>query len=430
MKERFLIRGLGGKKRLNGEISVGGAKNAALKLFAATLLFKGPVVIDNIPDIEDARRMAEILDDMGALVERLDRRKYKIDTSPVSTGVVNAEMAKRIRASVVLTGPLLSRFGHVSLPHPGGDVIGARPIDFFLSGFKAMGAVIELKNEQYTISTKNKKLKGTEIFFPFQSVTGTETFMMAGVLAQGKTVIKNAAMEPEIVELAEFLIAGGAKIAGAGTPTIIVEGGGDLSLKKPWKVMPDRLEAGSFLILGALAADNIEITDCRPDHLESVIELLRRSGVSIETKKDKLIIKNNAEQKTSSWKAVNLKTHEYPGFPTDLQAPMVVFLTQVMGESLVFETIFEGRLSFAENLVYMGADIKVWDPHRASVRGATPLRGRELESPDIRAGLAFLIAGLIAKGESVTNNVYHIDRGYEAIEKRLLTLGASIERVR
>ncbi len=194
--------------------------------------------------------------------------------------------------------------------------------------------------------------------------------------------------------------------------------------------MPDRLEAGSFLILGALAADNLEITDCRPEHLESVIELLRRSGVVIETKKDKLILRNNAANKNGAWKAVNLKTHEYPGFPTDLQAPMVVFLTQMAGESLVFETIFEGRLSFTENLIYMGADIKVWDPHRASVRGPTPLRGRELESPDIRAGLAFLIAGLIAKGDSITNNVYHIDRGYEAIEKRLSALGASLERVR
>lgn len=278
MKERFLIRGLGGKKKLNGQIAVGGAKNAALKLFAATVLFKGPVLIENIPDIEDARRMAEILDAMGASVERVDRRAYRIDTTSVESGVVNAEMAKRIRASVVLTGPLLSRFGFVTMPHPGGDVIGARPIDFFLSGFKAMGAEIDFRNEQYTISVKgkNKKLKGTEIFFPFQSVTGTETFMMAGVLARGKTIIKNAAMEPEIVELADFLIAGGAKITGAGTATIVIEGGELLVMKKNWRVMPDRLEAGSFLILGALAADNLEITDCRPEHLESVIELLRR----------------------------------------------------------------------------------------------------------------------------------------------------------
>lgn len=430
MKEKFLIRGLNGKKKLEGSIPVGGAKNAAIKLFAATLLYKSPVTLGNVPDIEDTRRITDILADLGAVTERLDRRLYRIDTSEVSGGTVNPEMARRIRASIVLTGPLLARFGEVILPHPGGDVIGARPIDFFLAGFEKMGATIEEKNDRYRIATRGKKkLRGTEIFFPMPSVTGTETFMMAGVLAQGKTLIKNAAMEPEIVELANFLIEGGARIEGAGTPVVTIEGGELLSSKKEWRVMPDRIEAGSFLFLGALATKNLEITNCIPEHLESVIHLLRQSGVSVETTKNSIRLKNNTER-SSLWKGVNIKTHEYPGFPTDLQAPAVVYLTQVKGESLVFETIWDGRLNFTSDLVAMGADIKIWDAHRALVKGPTPLRGRELEGPDIRAGLAFLIAGLIASGESLVNNVYHIDRGYEAIEKRLAPLGANIMRVR
>ncbi|HYF10537.1 MAG TPA: UDP-N-acetylglucosamine 1-carboxyvinyltransferase, partial [Candidatus Paceibacterota bacterium] len=388
MKEKFLIRGLNGKKKLEGSIPVGGAKNAAIKLFAASLLFKSPVTLGNVPDIEDTRRITEILEDLGAVTERLDRRLYRVNTKAVAGGTVNPEMAKRIRASIVLTGPLLARFGEVILPHPGGDVIGARPIDFFLAGFQRMGASVEWKNDRYRISARGKKkLRGAEIFFPMPSVTGTETFMMAGVLAEGKTVIKNAAMEPEIEELAEFLRRGGASITGAGTPVITIEGGELLSSKKPWQVMPDRIEAGSFLFLGALAAKNLEITDCVPEHLESVIHFLRQSGVPIETGKDSIRISGNTE-KSSLWRGVNLKTHEYPGFPTDLQAPAVVYLTQVKGESLVFETIWDGRLNYTEDLVAMGADIKIWDAHRALVKGPTPLRGRELEGPDIRAGLA------------------------------------------
>lgn len=430
MKDKFLVRGLSGKKKLKGSIAVGGAKNAALKLLATTILFKGPVVLNNLPDIEDVRRMTEILSDLGASVERLGKHSYRINTDTLNKNEVDQNMGRRMRASIVLTGPLLARFGEVTLPHPGGDVIGSRPIDLFLSGFKSMGASVEWRGERYRIHTpKKKKLRGASIFSALQTVTVTETLLMAGVLAEGKSVLKNAAMEPEIKELADFLSAGGAKISGAGTPTISVEGGGLLKAEKAWSVMPDRIEAGSFLILGALAAENLEITDCLPEHLESVLNLLRLSGVPMKIKKNSIFISGN-DSRVGSFQAINVKTHEYPGFPTDLQAPMVVFLTQAKGESLVFETIFEGRLAYTADLVSMGADIKMWDPHRVMVKGPTPLRGRELEGPDIRAGLAFLIAALVAKGESVLNSVYHIDRGYESIEKRLALLGAKVERVR
>ncbi len=274
-------------------------------------------------------------------------------------------------------------------------------------------------------------MQGTELFFRVQSPTATETFIMAGVLAEGTTVLKNCALEPEIKNLADFLISCGADIKGAGTTTIEIKGGSLLrSEGSPHRVIPDRLEAGSFLILGALCAETLEIADCEPSHLESITELLKLSGVPIKVGKNNITVASNGKIKNSTFRSVNVKTHEYPGFPTDFQAPMSVFLTQVTGEALIFETIFEGRLSYAEDLVRMGADVKIWDAHRMAVKGPTPLKGRELEAPDIRAGLAYLIAAAVAKGESVINNVYYIDRGYEAIEKRLRPLGLEIERMR
>jgi len=430
-QERFLIKGLKGKKTLKGKITVGGAKNAALKLFAAALLPKGEVIFENVPDIEDIRRMAELIVELGGEVERLAPNTYRIDGREIKNGAINPELAKRFRASVVLIGPLLARFGKVELPQPGGDVLGkSRPIDFFINAFGRMGAKVIEKDDGYIFSAP-KKLKGAKIFFPFQTVTGTEAALMAATLAEGTTTIKNAAMEPEIADLANFLNLCGASVSGAGTPTIIVEGKKKLTPPlKPYRIMPDRLEAGSFLILGALAADELEIAGCVPEHIESLFELLSRSGVKFTVKKDSIIIKNNGATPNSKFKAVNIRTHEYPGFPTDLQAPMTVFLSQVSGESSVQETIFDGRLNYTEDLVRMGADIKVWNPHRVAVVGPSTLHGRELESPDIRAGLAYLWAAIIAEGESIINNVHHIDRGYERIEKRLRNIGVRIDRVR
>ena len=326
----------------------------------------------------------------------------------------------------MLTGPVLGRFGKVSFPHPGGCVIGERPIDIFLEGFKKMGASVRVRGDSYIVETKGG-LKAANIFLKNQSVTATETFMMAAVLARGETVIKNAALEPEVEDLANFLISGGAKISGIGTTTIKIKGGKVLSARgKIHTVLPDRIEAGSFLILGALAARSLEIKKCNPLHIESLIEMLRACGVAMSIGKTSIKVYG---AKTKQIKAVNIKTHEYPGFPTDIQAPMTVLLTQAFGESLVFETIFEGRLNYTESLSGMGANIKIMDPHRIIINGPTKLHCKVLESPDLRAGLAFVIAAIVAKGSSVIHNVYNIDRGYERVEECLRDIGVDIMRV-
>lgn len=433
MNERFYITGFAGKKKLEGVIPVSGAKNAVLKAMAATILFKGKVELTNVPEIEDALRMLDLLKELGAEVDG-ENGKYTIDTGGVSSGNLATDISKKLRASIVLSGPLLSRFGKVSFPHPGGCVIGARPIDLFLDGFEKMGALVSVENDgeraRYVIKAPKGGLRGAEIFFRSQSVTGTETFMMAGVLAKGDTIIKNAALEPEIYDLAQFLNSAGAKIEGAGTPTIKIKGMGLLSARKKYVTPPDRIEAGSFLILVALCGKDVTVSNCEPAHLESLIEILCYSGIDLIVGKNFIRVKNDVKKGgKNKIRAVNLKTHEYPGFPTDLQAPMSVYLTQAVGESQVFETIFEGRLNYLESLVRMGANITIMDPHRAIVRGPTPLVGKELESPDLRAGLAFVIAAIVAKGDSVIHNVYNIDRGYEKIEERLSEIGVSITRI-
>jgi UDP-N-acetylglucosamine 1-carboxyvinyltransferase len=292
-----------------------------------------------------------------------------------------------------------------------------------------MGAEVVVEDTRYTITAKGGKLTGAEIFFSVPTHTGTETLMMAAVLAEGVTTLKNCAMEPEIVDLADFLNSCGAHIMGAGTPTVVIDGGGLLHAGgRPHRCIPDRIEAGSFLILGALCADELVISDCNPQHLEVLIEMLRSSGVPIEIDASRIMLHNNSAVKNNSLRAIDIKTHEYPGFATDLQAPMVVYLTQVSGEGVVFETIFEGRLNYVDDLVRMGAHITTWDAHRAEVRGPTPLVGRALGSPDLRAGLAFVIAASVAKGNSLIDNVYYIDRGYEAIETRLKNIGLDIMR--
>jgi UDP-N-acetylglucosamine 1-carboxyvinyltransferase len=427
MQDKFLIKGLGGKKTLEGSVVVGGAKNAALKLMAASILFKDEVTLKNIPDIEDVKRMADLLMGIGINVDRKGKHSYLFKVQPKYTTKLPADISKRLRASIVLTGPVLGRFGKVSFPHPGGCVIGERPIDLFLEGFKKMGASVRVSGDSYIVETKSG-LKGAELFLKNQSVTATETFMMAAVLAKGETVIKNAALEPEVEDLARFLVSGGAKITGVGTTTIKIKGGRVLSARgRIHMVLPDRIEAGSFLILGALAARELEIKKCNPTHLESLIETLRSAGVKMDIGKTSIKVFGGAS--AASIKAVDIKTHEYPGFPTDLQAPMTVFLTQAHGESLVFETIFEGRLNYTESLSTMGANIKTMDPHRIIINGPKLLHGKILESPDLRAGLAFVIAAVIAKGSSVIHNVYNIDRGYERVDECLRDIGVDIIRV-
>jgi len=424
-KEKFVIQGLGGARTLSGEISVNGAKNDVLKVMSASLLFADEIKIKNVPDIEDVLRMEELLEALGTEMKKTkDTRSFswkKISSE------VPADISKRFRASIVVSGPLLARTGKVSFPHPGGCVIGARPIDLFIEGFKKMGAIIKEDDKGYSVIAKNG-LTGANIFFRNQSVGATETFMMAGVLAKGKTILENCAMEPEIQNLANFLVKCGAKIKGIGSTTMEITGGKLLQAKgKAYATLPDRLETGSFLLLGALAAKDLTIKNCEPLHVKSLIEALQYSGVVLDVGKNSIRVRGD-KYEIASLRAVNIKTHEYPGFPTDLQSPMTVYLTQVEGESVVFETIFEGRLSYIYELVRMGANITMWDANRAMVKGPTSLKGKWLESPDIRTGYAFVIAGIIAKGETVIHNVYYIDRGYANIEGRLKKIGVSILR--
>ena len=431
MTEAFLVKGLGGKRELQGTIRVAGAKNAALQALAFSVLFAGTVQYENIPEIEDTRRMLEILKLLGVSVEIGDHTAT-LTCGDTLSSIISEEHAKRMRASVILTGPILARTGEVRFPHPGGCVIGKRPVDIFIDSYRKMGAEVEETDTEFIVRVPDKKgtrtLRGADIFMRVVSVTATQTLMMAAVLADGTTTLRNAALEPETVSLADYLNACGAQISGAGTSTIVITGTGLLSANgRVYQVPPDRIEAGSFAILGALAARELIIDKCNPREVQAVIETLRQAGVHIETNENQIIVKNKKE--AHAFTTVDIKTHEYPGFPTDCQAPMVVFLTQATGESLVFETIFEGRLNYTEGLVRMGANIKMWDSNRATVKGPEELHGKELEGPDIRAGIAYVIAGIVAKGETTIHNAYYVDRGYERIEERLRGIGADIERI-
>ena len=422
MTERFVVEGLGGKKTLSGEIRVGGAKNAILKGLAATILFEGDVMLTNVPQIEDVASECAILENMGASVVQKDDHTYVVNTDGVTKSELPDELARKIRASIVFAGPLLARFGKVVFPHPGGDVIGPRPINLFLEGFTKLGATVVLENDSYTVTAE--KLKGTEITFEPISVTATETLMMAATLAEGTTVLRNAAREPEITDLAFYLNECGAQITGAGTDTMTIVGGGMLRANGiSYDTPPDRIETGTFVLLGALAGERVRVTNCIPEHISALTEMLQRSGVQLEIGKDFIGVTGCSEPK-----AMNVRTTEYPGFATDLQPPLAVYLTQAAGMSLLTETIWKGRLAYTADLVRMGAHIELLDAQHAHIEGPTPLHAAELKSPDIRAGLAFLMAATIAEGTSTIDNVYHIDRGYEHIEERLSKLGLNIKR--
>ncbi len=415
----FIIEG---GYQLSGKLPVAGAKNLALKAIAASLLSKDDMDLVNVPEIEDVKRQFEILERLGASVNKLAKGVYKVNTSKVSSGLMPRDLVNKLRASTVLTGPLLARFGEVELSHPGGCKIGRRPIDLFLKGFQSLGVeVTETKDLTYKL--RAKKLKGGIIVFPKISVTGTETMMLAGVLADGFTKLINAALEPEIVALANYLNSQGARISGAGTPIINIEGVKELGAGE-FIMMPDRIEAGTFIMLALATNSQITVTNCQPEHLEVPLSVWRDMGAEFDISQNEILVKH--------WKnlrAVDIKTHEYPGFVTDMQSSMTVLLTQATGHSLVHETIFEGRLFFTDVLNQMGADITLCDPHRVIIQGPRQLEGRTIEAPDARAGLALLTAALAAKGKSIIKNVYPIDRGYEFLEERLKNIGASIMRV-
>lgn len=414
MADYFVIKG---GKKLEGEICIGNAKNASLKILAASILASEPIKIPNLSQIEDISRMKELLADLGAKFD-----SESLNSTRIKKTDLNYKIADRFRASIVLTGPILARYGRVSFPHPGGCTLGKRPINFFIDGFKALGARVQKTGQIFTVSSK--KLIGGKFVFPNVSVTGTENMMMAATLAKGKTILKNSACEPEIENLAAFLNSLGAKISGAGTPIIEIEGVETLS-GGTWNGMPDRIEAGTFIILAAATRSRLKIKNCDPSHLDILLSLLQNAGVNLEIGTDYVIVKPSKKLK-----AIDIKTREYPGFATDLQAPLTVLLTQSEGISLVHETIYDGRLFYTDILNQMGADIIMADPHRIIVRGPTKLHGKKIYSPDIRAGMALIIAALIAKGESVVDNIYQIDRGYEKIDERLRALGADIKRVK
>ncbi len=417
---KFIIQG---GYKLSGEIAVSGAKNSALKIIPAAILSSEPITIKNLPIIEDVDRSLELLECLGAKIKR-SGHQAEINTSGIKSSELNASMADKFRGSIMFVGPLLARFGEAKFPHPGGCVIGAgeRPIDLFLEGYKAFGAEIdESSGEFYHI--KAKKLKPADYFFPLVSVTATESMLMTASIIPGKTVLKNCAMEPEIEALANYLNKQGAKIIGAGSPTITIYGAKKLKAGV-FKVIPDRIETGSFAILAAAANSEITITHCNPEHIMTLLIVLRKIGADFEVGPDWIKMK-----KRGPILAHNIKTHEYPGFATDLQSPFVVLMTQARGTSLVHETIYDRRLIWTDMLSQMGADITMCDPHRVVINGPSRLNGRRLISPDLRAGIALVIAGLIAKGRTEIDNIYQIDRGYEKLEERLAKIGAHIKRV-
>ncbi|MFA6296154.1 MAG: UDP-N-acetylglucosamine 1-carboxyvinyltransferase [Patescibacteria group bacterium] len=423
---KFIITG---PNKLSGEIKVAGAKNNALKVIAATVLTDQEVILKNIPDIEDVHVMFEILKDLGGNVEKINDHEYKVQTKEIKKTELNKNLVAKLRASIMFLAPLLTRVNEVKFPFPGGDIIGKRPIDIYLDGLDQFGVEIKFERDYYHLKRTNEKLKATKFVFPIISHTVTESLIMSGVLAEGKTVLINTACEPEIVSLAEFLNSLGAKITGAGTPNIEIEGVPSLSGGE-FTAIPDRIETGTFAILGALTGGDLKITNCEPSHLEVFWKVLKHIGVNFEIGKD--FVKINPSEDLNVCKGLNaceVRTHEYPGFATDLQAPATILLTQAKGLSMVHETIYEGRLFYTDSLNKMGANIIMCDPHRIVVQGPTKLYGAKLESPDIRAGIALVIAALIAEGKSEIDNIYQIDRGYEKIEERLRNLGANIQRV-
>ncbi|MFH1564794.1 MAG: UDP-N-acetylglucosamine 1-carboxyvinyltransferase [bacterium] len=416
----FIIQG---RTKLSGEIEVKGAKNAALKIIPAAILSDEKIIINNLPDIEDISRALELFNELGGDVNSLSNGSHELQIKNIIKNELDPKLAKKFRASVMFVGPLLARTGEVKFPHPGGCVIGVavRSIDLFLEGFKAMGAEVKIGEDFYHL--KAEKLKGCDYFFTTVSVTGTESLMMTAVLAEGTTVLKNCAMEPEIFALADYLNKCGAKIKGAGTSTITIEGVKSIGAEK-FDVMPDRIETGTFAIMAVATRSEIKITKCNPDHIEVLLNIFTKQGIEFERGYDWLKILPAKEIKP-----YNIKTHEYPGFATDLSSPYTVLATQANGSSMIHETIYDRRLIFTDMLVQMGANITMCDPHRVVVNGPTKLMGKSLTGPDLRAGITLIIAALVAEGQTEIDNIYQIDRGYEKIDERLRRLGANIRRV-
>lgn len=415
--DKLIIKG---GNRLKGDVSISGSKNASLPICMATVLAGGICNLGNVPVLRDISTTAKLLQSLGATVDR-NGSTLKIDTSTINTAEATYDLVKTMRASVLVLGPLLARFGRARVSLPGGCAIGARPIDQHLKGLKALGAEITLEHG-YVEAVAKKRLKGTRINFDISTVGGTEHLMMAAATAKGETLLENSAREPEIADLANFLNRMGAKIEGAGTDTIQIQGVSEL---KPanYEVMPDRIEAGTFMCAAAITGGDIKIHGMRLDHLDALVFKLQDAGVEIINRDNVVRVKGPKRPQ-----AVNIKTRPYPGFPTDMQAQFMALMCIAEGASVISENIFENRYMHVSELLRFGADITV-EGNAATIKGVKKLSGAPVMATDLRASASLILAGLVSDNTTEVSRIYHLDRGYESIEKKLAALGARIERV-
>jgi UDP-N-acetylglucosamine 1-carboxyvinyltransferase len=412
---------INGGARLEGEIRISGAKNAVLPILAATLLADSPATIENVPHLHDVTTTVELLGCMGVMVSIDEKLSVEVDSSTIENYTAPYHLVKTMRSSILVLGPLLARFGEAEVSLPGGCAIGSRPVDMHIKGLQDMGADIEVSNGY--IHARAERLKGTRLVMDIVTVTGTENLMMAATLAEGTTVIENAAREPEVIDLANFLNAMGAKVSGAGTDTITIEGVEKLHGTR-YRVLPDRIETGTFLVAAAITGGRIKVKDTDPRLLDAVLDKLREAGAKIETGEDWISLDMEGRRP----KSVNIRTAPYPAFPTDMQAQFAALNTIADGTATVVETVFENRFMHVQELKRMGADIEV-EGNTAIIRGTDSLSSAPVMATDLRASASLIIAGLVASGETEVQRIYHIDRGYENIEEKLALLGAKIRRV-
>ena len=414
-----------GGRPLAGTVQISGAKNAALKLLAAATLTGERCRLTNVPEIEDVRVMADTLRDLGVVVDHPADNVYEVASGDVEWLFVPLEAAARMRASFILLGPLLARFGRVIISNPGGDRIGRRPVDLHVDAMRALGASIEYRNGYY-FATAPGRLRGAEIRFPFVSVMGTENAMLAATLAEGHTVIRPAAQEPEVDDLITFLQAMGAAVRRTYPDTIEIEGRKRLRGAEH-RVIPDRIEAGTFVVAAAVTGGRITLQGAPCDHLAAFVETMARIGVGLDCGRDAIEVDGSALH-AGGYRATDIVTAPYPGLATDLQPPTAVLLTQATGVSNVHEAIFEDRLEWLGEVRRMGADVEMVDSHHATIKGPASLVGAEVEIGDLRAGASLILAALAAEGTTTIHGAHHVHRGYENIERKFLDLGASISR--
>jgi UDP-N-acetylglucosamine 1-carboxyvinyltransferase len=412
-------RAIQGGSRLTGVVRISGAKNAALPILCASLLTRDTLQLDNVPELNDVATMRRLLQQMGVSIAISDGR-MELCAADIDKLEAPYEMVKTMRAAILVLGPLVARFGEARVSLPGGCAIGSRPVDLHIKGLQAMGAEINI--EHGYIHAQAKRLKGARIIFDLVSVTGTENLMMAAALADGVTVLENAAREPEVVDLANCLIAMGAKIEGAGSDTISIIGVEKLH-GASHRIMPDRIESGTFLVAAAAAGGNITLTGTRADILENVLEKLQEAGAAIQVMENTINLRMDRRPI-----AVNVRTAPYPAFPTDMQAQFMAMNCIAEGNAMVVETIFENRFMHVQELRRLGAQIDV-EGNTAVIRGCAELQGATIMATDLRASACLVIAGLAAQGETIVDRIYHLDRGYEHIEAKLSALGANIRRV-